>query len=65
MTKKESRGSRTFLIVWLALIIVLLAAIVLTWHPAEHTETIKEVMRDGVLHESNKVSLFGLTVNPA
>ncbi len=65
MTKKESRGSRTFLIVWLALIIALLAAIVLTWHPAEHTETVKEVMRDGVLHESNKVSLFGLTVNPA
>ena len=29
------------------------------------TETVKEAMRDGVLHEDNRISLFGLEVNPA
>ena len=59
------RKRRTvFLVVWLLLIAGLLVAIFLFGlHPRED-ETIKEVMRDGVLHDKNKVSLLGLEVNP-
>ncbi|MBR4544259.1 MAG: F0F1 ATP synthase subunit A [Lachnospiraceae bacterium] len=32
---------------------------VLTFHAEKH-ETVKEVMRDAVLHETNKISLFGI-----
>lgn len=65
---KQSKFKRNFLIVWLSLITVLLAAIILTVilsPPAEQSESIKELMRDAVLHEHNKVSFFGLSVNPA
>ena len=45
---------------------IILAAIFIVGLPSgEKAETIKEVMRDGVLHEDNKISLFGLLVNPA
>ena len=53
-----------FVIVWLSLIILIFAAILLVGlHPHEG-ESIKEAMLDGVLHERNKISLFGLDVNP-
>ena len=47
-----------------AIIIALITGIVLT--PARpHDESITEVMRDAVLHETGKISLFGLIeVNP-
>lgn len=63
--KDASKKKRTlFLVVWLSLIAVLLIGIIILWPPGEKHETIKEVMRDGVLHEHNKISLFGLEVNP-
>ncbi len=55
---------KIFLIVWLALIVLLLAVIFLIGPSPEKDESIKEVMLDGVLHESNKVSFFGMAVNP-
>jgi len=61
----NSKGKKRFLIVWLGLIAVLVIAILLIGLPAGEHESIKEVMKDGVLHEMNRVSFFGLTVNPA
>lgn len=63
MSKKKRRIA---LISWVCLMAVLLAASLLTGGAKVKSESIKEVMRDAVLHESNKVSLFGLKdVNPA
>ncbi len=53
------------LILYIAILLLLLAGSILTGTPGGKAETIKEVMRDGVLHEENKCSLFGLEVNPA
>ena len=51
------------LAVFAALITLLLIGIILI--PGHEKEPIKEVMRDGVLHEHDKISLFGLIeVNP-
>ncbi len=62
MSKKQLRIS---VAVFAALIVLLLAAIIIVGPPGEKEESIKEVMRDAVLHESGKVSLFGLIdVNP-
>ena len=64
--KKISKRKKIFLIVWLALLALLLALIFLVGFPAkESEESIKEMMKDAVLHEHNKLSFFGLTVNPA
>ena len=53
------------LILWLALIVVLAVASVLTGDAGGETESVQEVMRDAVLHESGRVSLFGIKdVNP-
>ena len=66
METVRNKKKTVFLVVWIALIIGLLAAIFIIGIPAEHDETIKEAMKDGVLHETNKISLFGLLdVNPA
>ncbi len=65
---KMSKRKKLFLTVWLSLILVLLVSIVLLLifsPPGEHGESIKEMMKDAVLHEHNKVSFFGLAVNPA
>lgn len=57
---------RTALIVWLVLLAVLLIAALLVPPAGGERESIRETMRDAVLHETNKISLFGLTeVNPA
>ena len=53
------------LIVWLCIIAVLLAAVFIVGSPGGESESIKEAMRDAVLHETNKISLFGMEVNPA
>ncbi len=46
--------------------VLLLIGIFLTGSGTEKSETIKETMKDAVLHESNKISLFGIKdVNPA
>ena len=64
--KGGKAGKRIFLAVRLALILALLAGILLlSKNPTVRTETVKEAMRDGVLQEDNRISLFGLEVNPA
>lgn len=62
--KVKNRGRTVFLIVWLALIVLLLAAILLLGLPGEKSESIRAVMRDGVLHDENRVAVLGLRVNP-
>ena len=53
------------LILWLALIVVLAVASVLTGGAGGETESVQEVMRDAVLHETGRISLFGIRdVNP-
>lgn len=64
MSKKGKKSRTVFLAIWLSLIAVILIGIVILWPPGSKTESIKEVMLDGVLHENNKISLFGLEVNP-
>jgi len=65
MAEKTGKGRRIFLAAWLVMIAVLLVGIIILWPPGEKHETIKELMLDGVLHESNKISFLGLEVNPA
>ena len=57
-------NTRLFLVLWLCAIVLLLVGSLLV--PAkEHEETIREAMRDAVLHESNKINLPGVgPVNP-
>lgn len=51
--------------IWLLLLIATLIFSIFAGH-AEHKESVKELMKDAVLHESNKISLFGIKdVNPA
>ncbi len=60
--KKKTVG----LIVWIAAIVVLLVLSLVTGTDGGKSETIQEAMRDAVLHEDNRISLFGLKdVNPA
>lgn len=61
MSKKQKAISLAVLAVW---IVLLLVGIVLTGG-GEREESIREVMRNEVLHESTKISLLGwLDVNP-
>ena len=62
MSKKKRA---VFIVVWVALMVVVLAAALVVVGSGE-SESIKVVMRDAVLHGTNKVSLFGIKdVNPA
>lgn len=62
MSKKRRR---IFISVWLLCAAAFLASALLIGGPSQD-ESIKETMRDAVLHESNKISFFGLLdVNPA
>ena len=62
MSKKRKIVS---LLIFAVVIIAFLAGIILTGKAGNHTESVKEVMRDAVLHESGKISLFGFAqVNP-
>ncbi len=58
--KKRLRG----VLICAVIALVLLAGIILLGGSEKH-ETIKEAMRDAVLHEDNRISFFGLSVNPA
>ena len=61
-----SKKKRTTAIILLIIIeIVLAAGIAFTNGAVEKHETIKEMMRDAVLHEENKINLFGIAVNPS
>ncbi|MCI8970850.1 MAG: F0F1 ATP synthase subunit A [Oscillibacter sp.] len=58
--KEHKKG----LALWLTAVLALLAAALLVGSPGR-TETVKEAMRDAVLHDVNRISLFGLKeVNP-
>lgn len=62
----KSKKRTVVIIVWIAVIIALLTAAILVGPGSDEKEPIKQVMRDAVLHESNKISLFGIMeVNPA
>lgn len=62
--KQKKKGKVVALAIWLVLIVLIVIGIVLLWPPGEKHESIQELMQDGVLHEHNKISLFGLEVNP-
>lgn len=65
---KQEQDLGVRLIPWLCIIMLLLwgAIYSLAKHPQVKHETIKEVMRDAVLHETGKINLLGLKdVNPA
>ncbi|MBE6992138.1 MAG: hypothetical protein E7430_06140 [Ruminococcaceae bacterium] len=64
MKDEMKKKRRLFLVIWLSIIAVILIGIIILWPPGEKHESIKEVMLDGVLHEHNKINLFGLEVNP-
>ena len=61
MSKKRKTIS---LIVFAAAFLLFFIGAVLS-SPTEHSESIKEVMKDAVLHEHMKISFFGMEVNPA
>lgn len=61
MTKKQTI---LFLSIVLAVCALLIVGIVLTNGQYESSSTIQESMQDAVLHEGDKISLFGLPVNP-
>ncbi len=63
-----SKRRKRFLIIWLSAVVVLLGAVMLTLHlfpPVDHAQSIKEIMKDAVLHDRGKVAFFGMSVNPA
>ena len=54
----KQRRARAALFAFIML--VLFVAILLTGHAGEKRETIKEVMRDAVLHETGRINFFNL-----
>ena len=62
MSKKKTA---VFLIVVAAVIAALVVGIVLTDGLYEKAGSVNETMQDAVLHEGDKISFFGLAVNPA
>lgn len=58
------KGRTVFLIIWLSVIAVLLALVFVLGRSGGENESIREVMKDGVLHETNHVNFFGIKVNP-
>ena len=63
--KRTKRNKITAIVVIAAIAVLLIVGIILTDPLYQTTEDISEVMKDAVLHEENKVSLFGYEVNPA
>ena len=63
---KQKKGKVRFCVAVALLLTALLASSLLTGSGGGQTESIKTVMRDAVLHEENRIGLFGLLeVNPA
>ena len=62
MNKKK----RTTTLIIAGLVCVLLVVgIILTNTGEPKPETVKEVMKDAVVHDSNKINFFGIEVNPS
>ena len=61
MTKQERRKA---VLIFAVIALVFMLGAILTGGSSGEEETIQQVMRDAVLHDINKVSLFGLEVNP-
>ena len=61
MTKAERRKAVIFFTV---VALIFMVGAILTGNGGGKHETIQEMMRDAVLHDVNKVSLFGMAVNP-
>ncbi len=54
------------IVIWVGVILALFAGVLLTGNQGEKHETVKEMMRDAVLHDINHISFLGiLEVNPA
>lgn len=53
------KAKKTKLALWICAIVVLLVAGILV-PSVQKTETIQVTMRDAVLHETNRISLFGI-----
>ncbi len=64
MKEKASAFRKRFICVWLGLIVLLLIAIFLLGLPPGESESIRTVMRDGVMHDLFRVRVFGLRVDP-
>ena len=63
--RMEKKKRNRFLVVWLGLIVLTLVAVLAVGGGGE-AASIKETMRDAVLHGTNRISLFGLkAVDPA
>ena len=63
MTKQERKKAIIF---FSAVALVFLIGAILTGGDGGHEETVQEMMKDAVMHDINKISLFGLIdVNPA
>ena len=59
------KGKRTRFIIVIGFVLVLLLVGSFATYKGGSHESIKVVMRDAVLHDENKMSFFGLTVNPS
>lgn len=63
---KLSKRKKIFLLVWLSLIAAVLIGIFLVGTSSvEHSESVKVMMKDAVLHDQNKINFFKIPVNPA
>lgn len=63
--RMEKKKRNRFLVAWLGLIVLTLVAVLAVGGGGESV-SIKETMRDAVLHGTNRISLFGLkAVDPA
>lgn len=60
----DPKKKKKFLIWWVVLLVILLVGIILA-PSVNKSETIQEAMKDAVLHETNKISFFGMEVNPS
>ena len=60
----DKKQKKMMLIIFGVIAVILIVGIVLTSGNAGEEESIQVVMRDAVLHDVNKVELFGLEINP-
>ena len=61
-----SKKKRTTTLVIAGLVcVILVIGIILTSTGEPKPETVKEVMKDAVVHDSNKINFFGIEVNPS